>query len=205
MLDDAAMVKGRVSSRVARSQSPARSASRMRVDEIGPPSSRTAATVSAVMPVPRRAAPASRHRRRDPLPKVKSSPVTTPAAPSRSTSHSAMNSLRRSAREILRRTEDDIASTRRLRTAARADPSWSAGTAAHRAGRSASDGDRRWRPAPAAPCAGTRQRAADHRLVAEMESIEIAERDDAAAQMRGDRSPVEPFHGAPIAEGWGRE
>ena len=39
-------------------------------------------------------------------------------------------------------------------------------------------------------------RAPDHRLVAEMESVEIAERDDSAGKMRGDRSaPVEPLHG----------
>ena len=85
---------------------------------------------------------------------------------------------------------------RRRRTAARAGRAWSAGTAAIAAGNSASDADRRSRPAPAAPrLRRAIDGAADHRLVAEMKSVEIAERDDAAAKMgRNRRAPVQALH-----------
>jgi hypothetical protein len=47
--------------------------------------------------------------------------------------------------------------------------------------------------------AGARHRPPDHRLVPEMEAVEIAQRDDPARQMLGDnRAPVQALHGRAI-------
>ena len=72
--------------------SPACSASRMRLEETRSPSSSTGATVSAAMPCC--CAELAQHSALPPrpLPKVKSSPVTTPAAPIRFASTSATKS-----------------------------------------------------------------------------------------------------------------
>src|SRR5688572_20123175 len=49
---------------------------------------------------------------------------------------------------------------------------------------------------------GSRDGAPDHRLVTGMKSIEIAKRDDAAAQgLRDRRAAVQPLHWVPIGKG----
>ena len=50
--------------------------------------------------------------------------------------------------------------------------------------------------------AGARDGAAHHRLVALVKSVEIAERDDAAAKrVRNRRAPVQALHGGAIGSG----
>ena len=56
-----------------------------------------------------------------------------------------------------------------------------------------------------APCRPRgRQRRADHRLVAPVEAVEIAQRDDPAGQVRGHGRPLgDPLHGGCVAGGGG--
>ena len=76
-----AMANGRVNSRVAVPGSAARRASRMRLELTGSPSRLTGATVSASMPCALPSARSTFALPARPRPKVKSSPVTTAAAP----------------------------------------------------------------------------------------------------------------------------
>ena len=150
----------------------------------------TAATVSAAMPC---AAPSSRSTSAlppRPWPKVKSSPVTTPAAPIRV----GQQARRRNPRRWSRR-----ASASKSNTSIASAPAWAnsalalveAGQPERRrvglevAHRMRVEGGDDHRP-PLVRAA--RDRAADHRLVAEVEAVEIAERDDRSAQARRERA-----------------
>src|SRR3546814_3774223 len=83
-------LKGRVSRRVAVSQSPACSASRMRLDEITSSASSTGATISVKKP--RRRAWSARVTKspQRPLPTPKSAPVTTPGSEEHMSEHQSL-------------------------------------------------------------------------------------------------------------------
>ena len=145
---------------------------------------------------PARAAP--RHRRARPLPKVKSSPVTTPAAPIRSASTSATKSSASVAASAAPKSEHQ----HRVGAGMGEQPLAlvERGQAERRHvgleefDRVRVEGGDDHRP----PLVETaRDRPPDHRLVAEVEAVEIAERDDAPLEAFGD-SAVEgqPLHRA---------
>ena len=132
-----------------------------------------------------------------PLPKVKSSPVTTPAAPIRRTSQSVTKSGAVTAANSASNWKTSIASTpaaseQPLALVERGQPERAAGPGLKIAHRMGIEGGDQRRPALGA---GAIDGAADHRLVALVKSVEIAERDDAAAKMgRNRRAPVQALH-----------
>ena len=120
-----------------------------------------------------------------PWPKVKSSPVTTPAAPMLPGEQLARRNPRRWSRRGRRRSRTPASRRRRrgrtvlaLVEAGQAERRHVGLEEAHRVRVEGGDDHR----APLVVAAG--DGAADHRLVAEVEAVEIAERDDCSAQAR---------------------
>ena len=169
--------------------SPATSASRMRPEEMRSPSSSTwrdRLGGDAVLGAERLAAASTSPLR--PLPKLKSSPVTTPAAPIRSASTSATNSS-----ALVHRGSSSPNSNTSIASA----PAWanSCSRWSSVVRRNGGTSGLKKRTGCGSKVAtidrpplveGARDRAPDHRLVAEVESVEIAECDDAPLKVVGD-------------------
>ena len=127
---------------------------------------------------------------------MKSSPVTTPAAPIRPTKRSATKSSAVTAGELGVEVEHEhrVGAGRGEQPLALVERGQPEGRhvgleEAHRMG---IEGRDQHRPPLGA---GALDRAAHHRLVARVKSIEIAERDDAAAKpLRNRRAAVQPLH-----------
>ena len=183
---------------MAVAQSPAVSAARMRLDETGPAGSATASTACVASPAAAPSAASTATLPPRPLPKVKSRPVTTAAAPACADEPLLDELLGGLGRQLAVEAEHQhrIGARRRQQPRALIERGQAERRriGAEEADRMRIEGrdDQR-----AAGLAGERLRPRHHRLVAPVEPVEIAQRHHAAAQMIG-QSPVarQPLHEA---------